>query len=113
MTAKTALIITHGFSGSGKSTFTGQLAEKIGALQIRSDIERKRLFGYRAQETIDSGIGIYTPEAGKKLTSTLLNWLKQFLKPVFLQLSMQHFLKLNNGICFGSCQRILGEIFYH
>jgi 2-phosphoglycerate kinase len=40
--SRTLLIITHGYSGSGKSTFAGQLAEKIGALQIRSDIERKR-----------------------------------------------------------------------
>ena len=63
-----ALIITHGYSGSGKSTIAGQLAEKIGALQIRSDIERKRLFGYRAQEHTGSGLdsGLYTQEAGRK-----------------------------------------------
>jgi len=63
-----ALIITHGYSGSGKSTIAAQLAEKIGALQIRSDIERKRLFGYRAQERTGSGLdsGLYTQEAGLK-----------------------------------------------
>ncbi len=62
------LFITHGFSGSGKSTYASQLAEKIGALQIRSDIERKRLFGNSTQIASASGIGngIYTEKAGEK-----------------------------------------------
>ena len=62
------LIITHGYSGSGKSTLSGQLAEKTGAVQIRSDIERKRLFGYRAQERTGSGLdsGLYTQDASLK-----------------------------------------------
>lgn len=40
-----ALIITHGLSGSGKSTVAAQLAEQLGAVQIRADVERKRLYG--------------------------------------------------------------------
>ncbi|MDD1606306.1 MAG: AAA family ATPase [Methylococcaceae bacterium] len=91
--SQTALIITHGFSGSGKSTFTGQLAEKIGALQIRSDIERKRLFGYRAQETTDSGIGIYTPEAGKKTYQHLTELAKTVLEAGFSAIIDATFLK--------------------
>lgn len=43
--APSALVITHGYSGSGKSTLARQLAELLGGLQIRSDVERKRLFG--------------------------------------------------------------------
>jgi aminoglycoside phosphotransferase family enzyme/predicted kinase len=39
------LIITHGLSASGKSTLSQLLLEQIGALRIRSDIERKRMFG--------------------------------------------------------------------
>jgi hypothetical protein len=38
-----ALIIMHGLSGSGKSSVSARLAENLGALLIRSDIERKRL----------------------------------------------------------------------
>jgi aminoglycoside phosphotransferase family enzyme/predicted kinase len=65
---KPALIITHGVSGSGKSWYAAQLVEHLGALQVRSDVERKRLFGYHAQAGTDSGIdtGIYTPEAGMR-----------------------------------------------
>ncbi|MGZ8258365.1 MAG: bifunctional aminoglycoside phosphotransferase/ATP-binding protein [Methylotenera sp.] len=64
----TVLIITHGYSGSGKSTLASLLAEKIGAFQIRSDIERKRLFGYEANAQTGSGIddGLYSQQASLK-----------------------------------------------
>ncbi len=39
------LSITHGVSGSGKSTAAGKLVEAGGAVRVRSDVERKRLFG--------------------------------------------------------------------
>jgi uncharacterized protein len=69
----TMLIITHGFSGSGKSTYARQLAEKIGVIQIRSDIERKRLFGYSGQASTESGIagGLYTKEASQQTYARL------------------------------------------
>jgi len=37
-----ALILTHGLSGSGKSTITRPLAPLINAIIVRSDVERKR-----------------------------------------------------------------------
>ena len=80
-----ALIITHGYSGSGKSTLSGQLAEKTGAMQIRSDIERKRLFGYRAEEPTGSGIGsgLYTQEAGLKTYRQLADCAKAVIAAGF------------------------------
>lgn len=39
-----SLILTHGVSGSGKSTVSGWLAEQLMAIRIRSDVERQRLF---------------------------------------------------------------------
>ena len=39
------LVLTSGLSGSGKSTVALALAEAIGGVRIRSDVERKRLFG--------------------------------------------------------------------
>jgi uncharacterized protein len=39
-----ALLLTHGLSGSGKSTVSGWLAQQLMAIRIRSDVERKRLF---------------------------------------------------------------------
>ncbi|ASQ90651.1 hypothetical protein CHL67_06670 [Prosthecochloris sp. GSB1] len=39
------LVITCGVSGSGKTTLARGMAEKLQAIHIRSDIERKRIFG--------------------------------------------------------------------
>ena len=44
------LAITHGVSGSGKSTVADRLAGAAGALRIRSDVERKRLFGLAPEQ---------------------------------------------------------------
>jgi aminoglycoside phosphotransferase family enzyme/predicted kinase len=62
-----ALIAMHGLSGSGKTTVSQALVEALGAIRIRSDVERKRLHGLAAQARTDSapGGGIYTPEADR------------------------------------------------
>jgi len=41
----TALMITHGFSGCGKTTWAKKIVELAGAIQLRSDVERKRMHG--------------------------------------------------------------------
>jgi len=38
------LVITHGLSGAGKSTFALDLVQRLGAIRLRSDVERMRLF---------------------------------------------------------------------
>ena len=43
-----ALMITCGLSGSGKTWLARQLASRLGALHVRSDVERKRLAGLEA-----------------------------------------------------------------
>jgi len=43
------LLITHGVSGSGKTYVTQALLEQAGAVRLRSDVERKRLFGSSPQ----------------------------------------------------------------
>ena len=64
---KPVLFITHGLSGSGKTTGTQNLIEATGLIRIRSDIERKRLYSVavtsREEET---GKGIYSREASIK-----------------------------------------------
>ncbi len=42
------LFIMHGLSGSGKTTVASRLIESVGAVRIRSDVERKRLAGILA-----------------------------------------------------------------
>lgn len=67
------LLITHGVSGSGKSTVAAQLLCVAGAIRIRSDVERKRLFGLAPLErSTPLGIAIYTEQATRDTTESLL-----------------------------------------
>ncbi len=69
----TALIITHGLSGSGKTWLSQQLLEAFDAVRLRSDVERKRLHGLAPQQRSGSDIdrGIYTAEAGRRTYARL------------------------------------------
>ncbi|MGD8936479.1 MAG: AAA family ATPase [Thiogranum sp.] len=60
--ARPVLSITHGLSGSGKSTLARALCERSGMIQIRSDVERKRMAGMAAADRShsDTGAGLYT-----------------------------------------------------
>ena len=59
---KPLVVVTVGFSGSGKSTLVKQLNAKLGTIQIRSDVERKRLQGLAAEQRSDSSLneGLYS-----------------------------------------------------
>ncbi len=63
--ARPQLIIMRGMSASGKSTVSQSLLEQLGAIRIRSDVERKRLFGLRPENGAQAAVGegIYTAEA--------------------------------------------------
>lgn len=64
-----SLIVMHGLSGSGKTWVSSKLVSALPAIRIRSDIERKRMFGL--DETSDSGSGvakgIYSEAANNEL----------------------------------------------
>lgn len=51
-----AIVLTHGLSGSGKTTCAQALLERIGAIRLRSDVERKRLQGLDALAHTRSGV---------------------------------------------------------
>jgi uncharacterized protein len=59
-----ALLLTCGYSGSGKTWLSRSLAAELPALHLRSDVERKRLAGLGAMDDSRSPLdgGIYTPE---------------------------------------------------
>ena len=62
------LAITHGVSGSGKSTVAGKLVEACGAVRVRSDVERKRLFGLSPEQRSlpEEEKSLYSPEMSDK-----------------------------------------------
>ena len=60
-----AIIVMHGLSGSGKTTAAGALATALGAIRVRSDVERKRLAGLAplAGSGSGTGTGLYAGDA--------------------------------------------------
>ncbi|MDT8399200.1 MAG: AAA family ATPase [Pseudomonadales bacterium] len=68
------LAIMHGVSGTGKSTVAAVVAGAVGAIRLRSDVERKRLFGLSPEAKSGSGIGvnIYSAEASRRTFAALV-----------------------------------------
>ncbi len=90
-----AIIIMHGLSGSGKSTLAGQLVEQLGAIRIRSDVERKRLFALESGQASQSPVerGIYTKDATQLTYNQLAELTKIILKTGFIVIVDASFLK--------------------
>ncbi len=59
------LAVTHGLSGSGKTFVTDAVLERIDAVRVRSDVERKRLHGLAPAQRSGSGLdeGLYRRQA--------------------------------------------------
>lgn len=75
------VIITHGMSGSGKTTLVKKLLTEIPAIHLRSDVERKRLFGLRPTDNSASALdqGIYSEAASQKTYQRLLEITRSLL----------------------------------
>ncbi len=61
------LIIGVGVSGSGKSRFMAEIVERLGAVRLCSDAERRRLFGIDPQAVeFDEGVDIFSAESTER-----------------------------------------------
>lgn len=71
--APARLLITCGLPGSGKTFCSQRLLEGSGAVRVRSDVERKRLFGLPAlADSRAHGVDLYTAEATRRTYARLL-----------------------------------------
>jgi len=70
---KPLLVITHGLSGSGKTSVTDELVGRLRALRARSDVERKRLHGLEAGARTGAplGGGLYAAAATRETYAAL------------------------------------------
>ncbi|MGW9031182.1 bifunctional aminoglycoside phosphotransferase/ATP-binding protein [Streptomyces sp. NPDC055722] len=74
-TSAVGLTLVGGLPGSGKSTLSGALADRLGVTLLSSDRLRKELAGIPAEESAAAGYGegLYTAEWTDKTYSTLLD----------------------------------------
>jgi uncharacterized protein len=82
------LFITHGLPGSGKTFAAQQLLEQEGAIRLRSDVERKRLFGLdMLDDSRARGLKLYDAQASMRTYAHLFNLARVALRcgyPVIL-----------------------------
>jgi aminoglycoside phosphotransferase family enzyme/gluconate kinase len=104
------LAIMCGLSGSGKTWLSERLMAALPAIRIRSDIERKRLFGL--DETADSesgiGTGIYSPSASTETYERLFTLADSLLAAGHHVILDAAFLKKRQRVSAGSVASSLG-----
>lgn len=108
-----ALVIMHGLPGSGKTTIAQGLAEALGAVRLRSDVERKRLHGLSAESRSGSGLdaGLYAPEASERTYARLAEHARALLESRYPVIVDAAFLKRSQRERFAGLARDAGAAF--
>jgi predicted kinase len=107
------LMITHGLSGSGKTVVSGELVEALGAVRLRSDVERKRLAGLEAKQRSGSGLnaGLYTAEMTGLTYARLLDSARAAIQAGYSMIVDAAFLQRERRIPFQELARELSVPF--
>jgi hypothetical protein len=108
-----ALLIMHGLSGSGKSTVAQGLLEALGAVRLRSDVERKRLHGLSPQARSGSGLnaGLYASGASERTYERLAELARGLLAARYPVIVDAAFLKRSLRDRFAQLARDAGAAF--
>lgn len=82
--ARSRLWITHGVSGSGKTTGSEQVVQRHGAIRIRADVERKRLVGLEPNDRFSKGderhASLYTDEMTTRTYQRLVELAEEIIQ---------------------------------
>jgi aminoglycoside phosphotransferase family enzyme/predicted kinase len=106
-----ALLITHGLPGSGKTTFSQLALQQLGAIRIRSDVERKRLFGLGALESSRARGDIYGAEATRRTYARLHELARELLAAGYTVIVDAAFLRREERETFAGIARSLAVPF--
>jgi aminoglycoside phosphotransferase family enzyme/predicted kinase len=108
-----ALVIHHGVAGSGKTWASQIVLETLGAIRVRSDVERKRLHGLAASARTGAGVrgGIYTDESTAAVYERLVQLARAVVEGGFTALVDATFLKRAQRGLFRDLARGLGVPF--
>ena len=108
-----ALILTCGLSGSGKTSASQSALEAIGAVRMRSDIERKRLYGLGARARTGSapGAGLYDAQATRATYERMAQLARAMLPAEFPVIVDATFLHRAERQMFRDLARAMGARF--
>jgi aminoglycoside phosphotransferase family enzyme len=108
-----ALVVTRGLSGSGKTVFSGLLVETLGAIRVRSDVERKRLHGLAAGAQTGAAVdaGIYAQDATRRTYARLAEIARIVLDAGFPAVADATFLRREDRDALRAAARETGATF--
>ncbi|HKW39335.1 MAG TPA: AAA family ATPase [Burkholderiales bacterium] len=108
-----ALMLMHGLSGSGKTTVSQTLLEELGAVRVRSDVERKRLHGLAAGARTHAvtGGGIYAAESTRLTYGRLAQAARAVVESGHRAIVDAAFLRRSERDAFRALARELGAPF--
>ncbi|RQR35049.1 kinase [Burkholderia sp. Bp9143] len=104
--AHPVLLLCHGVSGSGKSLASRALSERLGAIRLSSDVERKRFAGASEQTRLPPGA--YSDTAIDEIYERLLSEAGVVLDSGYTALVDATFLRERNRAAFISLAARLG-----
>lgn len=104
------LLLMSGLSGSGKTWLARQLAERLSAVHVRSDIERKRRAGLQESAETRSriGEGIYSSEASALVYADLARAAEDVLEGGLTVIADAAFLRREQRLPFAALGARLG-----
>lgn len=103
------LVVMCGLSGSGKSTVARHLAETMPAIRVRSDVERKRLFGLAPTARSDGSI--YGEDANRATYARLAEVARIVVDAGLAVVVDAAFLRRDERIAFRALAEALGARF--
>lgn len=108
-----ALFIMHGLSGSGKTTMSQWIIERHPIIRIRSDIERKRLYGVGESDRVTGAMNerLYSPHASRRTYTHLLSLATTIINAGFPVVVDATFLRANERNQFRNLAQKLGVPF--
>ena len=97
------LVLMSGLSGSGKTWIARQLTERLDAVHLRSDVERKRLAGLEPLQPSGSGLatGLYAAEVSERVYEELAREAYDALLGGYTVIVDATFLRRAQRRCFG------------
>jgi uncharacterized protein len=103
----------HGLSGSGKTTVSQTIVDSLGAVRLRSDVERKRLHGLEPQAHSGSAVGggIYGARSSERTYRRLASLAREVLESGHVAVVDAAFLKREQREMFRTVARETGSAF--